>query len=97
MLYSKKMLLGSYALIIGLGLASLFSGIHYYANIAGFISALGGMYVFFKDPQEDASEAELAEEKELKKKWYIVFATGILFSLILGSLWNTHMGNMAMN
>lgn len=71
------------------------SGIHYFANIAGFISAVGFMLVFFKDQPEDLDEARLAQSKKMRRYWYIVFATGIFFSLIFGSFWNNQMGNMA--
>lgn len=93
-MHSNKRLLGSYAFILALGITSLATGVHYYANIAGFFSAIGFMLVFFKDPKEDISEAELAAENAMKKKWYIVFATGLLFSLILGTFWNDELGNM---
>ncbi|BBP45571.1 hypothetical protein THMIRHAS_09440 [Thiosulfatimonas sediminis] len=85
-----KFLLASYALILSLGVISLISGNHYFANIGGFLSAIGFMLVFFKDRPDDESEQQI----KMRRYWYIVFATGILFSLIFGSFWNTHMGNM---
>ena len=85
-----RMLLATYALILALGIGSMLSGVHYLANIAGFISAIGFLVVFFKDRPEDEPE----QSQKIRRYWYAVFATGIFFSLIFGSLWNTHMGNM---
>lgn len=85
-----KLLLLSYGVILMLGIGSMLSGVHYLANIAGFLSAIGFLVVFFKDRPEQES----ALEKKMRRYWYVVFATGIFFSLIFGSLWNTHMGNM---
>ncbi|WP_373020355.1 hypothetical protein [Thiomicrorhabdus sp.] len=84
-------LLITYAVILLLGITTILTDIYYFANIAGFISAIGFLYVFFKDRPDDESEYA----KKLRRYWYIVFATGIFFSLILGSLWNDHMGGMA--
>ncbi len=85
-----KLLLLTYGVILALGITSMLSGVHYLANIAGFISAIGFLLVFFKDRPEDEPDSD----KRLRRYWYVVFATGIFFSLIFGSLWNTHMGNM---
>lgn len=85
-----KLLLLTYAIILSLGIGAMLSNIHYLANIAGFISAIGFLVVFFKD----RSDEEIEKQKKMRRYWYIVFATGIFFSLIFGSLWNTHMGNM---
>ncbi|WP_130537753.1 hypothetical protein [Thiomicrorhabdus indica] len=85
-----KLLLLTYGVILALGITSMLSGVHYLANIAGFISAIGFLLVFFKDRPEDEPDSA----KRQRRYWYIVFATGIFFSLIFGSLWNTHMGNM---
>ncbi|MGC9385423.1 MAG: hypothetical protein ACP5D0_00615 [Hydrogenovibrio sp.] len=92
-----KNLLITYSIILALGIASMLTGNHYLANIAGFISAIGFMLVFFKDrPKEsELSETEIAQAAKMRRYWYIVFATGILFSLLFGSLWNNQMGNMA--
>lgn len=86
-----------YAIILGLGISSMITGIHYFANIAGFISAMGFLLIFFKDQEDEAniSPEKLALAKKLRQRWYIVFATGIFFSLIFGSLWNSQMGGMA--
>ncbi|VAW47373.1 hypothetical protein MNBD_GAMMA04-1733, partial [hydrothermal vent metagenome] len=46
--------------------------------------------VFFKDRNDEESE----EEIKIRRYWYVVCATGIFFSLIFGSFWNDHMGNM---
>lgn len=81
----------TYAVILTLGIASMLTGNHYLANIAGFISAVGFMLVYFKDRADDETE----NAKKLRKYWYLVFATGIFFSLVFGSFWNSHMGNMA--
>ncbi len=86
-----RLLLIVYGIILTLGVAAMFSGIHYLANIAGFISAIGLMLIFFKDRPDEESELEL----KMRRYWYIVFATGIFFSIIFGSFWNDHMGNMA--
>ncbi|MBD3756006.1 MAG: hypothetical protein IE937_10285 [Gammaproteobacteria bacterium] len=83
-------LLITYAIILGLGIASMLTHIHYFANIAGFIGAIGLMFVFFKDRPEE----ETARDKQLRRYWYIVCATGIFFSLLFGSLWNDKMGGM---
>jgi heme A synthase len=88
-----RALLVTYAIILLLGMASLFSGIHYFANIAGFISAIGFLLVFFKDRPDEES----AQQIKLRRYWYLVFATGVFFSLLLGSLWNDQMGGMAPN
>ncbi|QKI89520.1 hypothetical protein [Thiomicrorhabdus xiamenensis] len=85
-----RTLLATYAGILMLGIASLLTQNHYFANIAGFISAIGFMIIFFKDRPENESDSA----KKMRRYWYIVFATGIFFSLIFGSFWNTHMGNM---
>ena len=86
-----RLLLIVYSIILILGVTAMVSGIHYLANIAGFISAIGLMFVFFKDRPEEETEFEL----KMRRYWYIVFATGIFFSLIFGSFWNNQMGNMA--
>jgi len=85
-----RALLFTYAVILLLGVATLLSGIHYFANIAGFIGAIGLMYVFFKDRPDEETEAQL----KMRKYWYIVFGFGLFFSLVLGSLWNNKMGGM---
>lgn len=86
-----------YTVILALGITSLLTGVHYYANIAGFISAIGFMFIFFKDRdnEKDMDEAELEKVQKQRKYWYIVFATGLFFSLIFGSFWNHQMGGMA--
>lgn len=86
----------TYTAILALGVTSLLTGIHYFANIAGFIGAIGFLLVFFKDRDEEKEfdDAQLAEAEKRRKYWYIVFGTGIFFSLLLGSLWNHQMGNM---
>ncbi|WP_028485442.1 hypothetical protein [Hydrogenovibrio halophilus] len=89
-------LLIMYSIILALGIGSMLSGVHYLANVAGFIGAIGLMLVFFKDrPDESAmTEEERTQSKKMRRYWYIVFITGIVFSLIFGSLWNSHMGRM---
>ncbi|MBD3820895.1 MAG: hypothetical protein IE914_01335, partial [Thiotrichales bacterium] len=47
---SMKLILITYATILTLGILSMVTKIHYFANIAGFIAAIGFMLVFFKDP-----------------------------------------------
>lgn len=92
---SMKLILITYGVILTLGIASMVTKIHYFANIAGFIAAIGFMLVFFKDPvDEDENSKSAVKTKAYKKYWYIVFATGILFSFIFGSLWNSQMGGM---
>ncbi|WEJ63407.1 hypothetical protein [Thiomicrorhabdus lithotrophica] len=86
-----RLLLITYAVILLLGIGAMLSGIHYLANIAGFISAIGFMLVFFKDRPEEETETQI----KMRRYWYAVFATGIFFSIIFGSFWNNHMGNMA--
>ncbi len=86
-----RLILITYAVILILGVTAMVSGIHYLANIAGFISAIGLMLIFFKDRPDEESELEI----KMRRYWYIVFATGIFFSLLFGSFWNNHMGNMA--
>lgn len=92
-----KNILITYLIILILGIASMVTGIHYLANIAGFISAIGFMFIFFKDrPDAETISAEaIAVENKIRRYWYIVFATGIIFSLIFGSFWNSEMGNMS--
>ncbi|BCN93021.1 hypothetical protein THMIRHAM_08060 [Thiomicrorhabdus immobilis] len=87
-----RLLLITYAVILILGVTAMLTGWHYLANIAGFISAVGFMLVFFKDRPDEETEFQI----RMRRYWYIVFATGIIFSLIFGSFWNDHMGNMAM-
>lgn len=86
-----RLLLIVYSLILILGITSMLTGIHYLANIAGFISAIGLLLVFFKDRPEEESAVEV----KIRRYWYVVFATGLFFSLLFGSFWNSQMGNMA--
>lgn len=86
-----RLLLITYAIILLLGIGAMLSGIHYLANIAGFISAIGFMLIFFKDRPDEETEKQI----KMRRYWYAVFATGVFFSLIFGSFWNNHMGNMA--
>lgn len=92
-----KNILITYLIILALGITTLITGVHYFANIAGFISAIGFMIVFFKEtPDADTMSSEsLTAEKRMRRYWYIVFATGIFFSLVFGSFWNSEMGNMS--
>lgn len=85
-----RLMLIVYAIILTLGVTAMVTGIHYLANIAGFISAIGFMLVFFKDRSDEETE----QDKKQRKYWYVVFATGIFFSMLFGSFWNDHMGNM---
>lgn len=85
-----RLILISYFIILALGIGAMLTGIHYLANIAGFLSAIGFMFVFFKDRPDEESEAA----KKMRTYWYLVFATGIVFSLIFGSFWNNHIGNL---
>lgn len=85
-----RLIILSYTIILGLGIGAFVTGVHFLANIGGFLSAIGLMAIFFKDRPENETEYD----RKIRKYWYIVFATGIIFSLIFGSLWNTHMGNM---
>lgn len=91
-----KNILITYLIILALGITTLVTGVHYFANIAGFISAIGFMIIFFKETPdiESMSSESLATEKRMRRYWYIVFATGIFFSLVFGSFWNSEMGNM---
>lgn len=89
-----KNILITYSIILALGISSMVTGIHYLANIAGFISAVGFMVVFFKDQPADLTEEEAQHAAKMRRYWYIVFGTGILFSLLFGSFWNSEMGNM---
>ena len=86
-----RLILITYAVILFLGITAMLTGIHYLANIAGFISAIGFMLVFFKDRPDEESPLQI----KMRRYWYAVFATGIFFSLLFGSFWNNHMGNMA--
>jgi amino acid transporter len=85
-----RLLLITYGIILILGLSAMLTGIHYLANFVGFISAVGFLIVFFKDRPDEETEQEI----KMRRYWYIVFATGIFFSMLFGSFWNTHMGNM---
>lgn len=92
---SMKKLLATYFVILALGITSYVTGVHYYANIAGFIGAMGLMLVFFKDrPDEETDSAKYVQDKKMRRYWYITFATGILFSLLFGSFWNNQIGGM---
>lgn len=85
----------TYGIILALGITAYFSEVHYFANIAGFIGAIGLMYVFFKDrPALEEGSAEYIAAEKMRRLWYTAFGTGIVFSLILGSLWNHKMGAM---
>lgn len=92
-----KNILMVYTVILALGITSLLTGVHYYANIAGFISAIGFMAIFFKDRdnEKNMDETILENVQKHRKYWYIVFSTGLFFSLIFGSFWNNQMGGMA--
>lgn len=94
MFFSIKAVLTVYAIILVLGIFSIVTDIHYAANIAGFIASIGFLVVFFKDPQKNPSAEEQLKIVKFKKYWYMVFATGLLFSLIFGSFWNNQMGGM---
>ena len=85
-----RLMLIVYAIILTLGVTAMITEIHYLANIAGFISAIGFMLVFFKDRPDEETE----QDKKQRKYWYVVFATGIFFSMLFGSFWNDHIGNM---
>ncbi|MDX1795909.1 MAG: hypothetical protein R3219_04205 [Hydrogenovibrio sp.] len=95
-MHSMKLILITYAVILMLGIISMLTHNHYVANLAGFISAIGFMLVYFKDPskEEEQDEALQAKTATYKKYWYVVFATGLLFSLLFGSFWNDQMGGM---
>ncbi|MBN2646981.1 MAG: hypothetical protein JXR44_04285 [Thiotrichales bacterium] len=86
-----RLLLITYAVILLLGVSAFLTEKHYLANIGGFIAAIGFMLVYFKDRPEE----ETPQQKKKRTYWYLVFATGLVFSLLFGSFWNTHMGNMA--
>lgn len=85
-----RLMLIVYLIILLLGISAMVTGIHYLANVAGFISAIGFLAVFFKDRPATESEQDIKQ----RRYWYIVFATGLIFSLIFGSFWNDHIGNM---
>jgi len=89
-------LLAVYGVIIILGTTSMLTKIPYFANIAGFIAAIGFMVVFFKDrnDEKEFDKEHLNTAKKMRRNWYIVFATGLFFSLIFGTFWNTQMGGM---
>jgi len=90
----NKLLL-TYAVILTLGMLSYFTDVVYYANVAGFIGAMGLMLVFFKDrPELETGSAEELADKKMRTYWYITFGTGVFFSLLFGSLWNNQMGGM---
>ncbi|BBN59268.1 hypothetical protein [Hydrogenovibrio marinus] len=93
---SMKLILITYATILALGILSIVTKVHYFANIAGFIAAIGFMLVFFKDPssKDDGNSEVAAKVATYKKYWYVVFATGLFFSLIFGTFWNSQMGGM---
>ena len=89
-----KLLLSVFSIIIILGTLAMFTQIHYLANVAGFIAAVGFMLVFFRDHPQDLSEKEANEYSKYKKYWYFVFGFGMFFSIIFGSFWNNQMGGM---
>lgn len=84
-----RSMLITYSIILLLGISSMVTGNHHLANIAGFISAVGFMVIFFKDRPDEETDEEIRK----RRYWYIVFASGLLFSLIFGSFWNHEMGN----
>ncbi len=90
-----RLILIVYGIILLLGLISMLTKIHYFANIAGFIAAVGFMLVFFKDVPKTLTLDEKGELNKFKKYWYFVFSFGVFFSLLFGSLWNNQMGGMA--
>lgn len=79
-----------YAVILMLGVAAMLLDNHYLANLAGFISAIVLLVVFFKDRPDEES----AQDKKIRQYWYVIVATGLIFSLLFGTLWNSHIGNM---
>jgi len=85
-----------YLIILTLAVASYLTGSVYFANVAGFIGAMGIMYLFFKERPEDLAEdsVEALDEKKWRRMWYVVLGFGILFSLLFGSLWNHQFGGM---
>ncbi len=85
-----RTLLITYTIILALGVSSMLSGIHHLANVAGFIGAIALLLVFFKDRAENETEEDIKK----RRYWYVVCGTGLFFSLIFGSFWNDHMGNM---
>ena len=87
-----RSLLITYAIILALGVTAMTTGIHHLANVAGFIGAMGFLLTFFKERPEEESEQAI----KMRKYWYVVFSTGLFFSLIFGSFWNDEMGNFAM-
>ena len=86
-----RALLFTFAVIQLLGITTLLTDIHYFANIAGFIGAVGFLVVFFKDRPDEESQYAI----KMRRYWYIVLGFGIFFSLILGSLWNDKLGGMS--
>lgn len=89
-------LLFVYLIILALAVASYLTGSVYFANVAGFIGAMGMMYLFFKDRPDDWAEdsVEALDDKKWRRMWYVVLSFGILFSLLFGSLWNHQFGGM---
>ncbi len=85
-----RTLLITYTVILTLGISAMLSGIHHLANVAGFIGAIAFLLIFFKDRKDEETEADIKQ----RRYWYVVCGTGIFFSLIFGSFWNDHMGNM---
>lgn len=86
----------TYMVLLSLAMSSYFTGIVYFANLAGFIGAMGIMYLFFKDRPDDWQEnsAEAIADKKWRKMWYFVLGFGVFISLIFGSLWNHQFGGM---
>ena len=89
-----KLLLMVFGIILLLSISAMLTQIHYFANVGGFIAAIGFMLVFFQDPQKNLSEEESLNLVKFKKYWYFVFGFGFFFSFIFGSLWNNQMGGM---
>jgi len=63
---SMKSILIVYGVILSLGILTLITKVHYFANIAGFIAAMGFLLVFFKDPVENQTETEKAISQKYK-------------------------------
>ena len=62
-----RALLFTFAVIQLLGITTLLTDIHYFANIAGFIGAVGFLVVFFKDRPDEESQYAI----KMRRYWYI--------------------------
>ncbi len=75
-----------------LALASAPLQMRFLADGVGFIGLTGLILLVFKEPrsEEEATEMEKEDNKKMRKIWLSVFAAGLFYGLIFGTMWNSH-------